>query len=84
MSGTLYQVDLDQRMLIRYPATIDADPEIALWLRRDRIPVPLLRLVVCEVGLPAVFAIDLGVEGVPFTLRTTATVCWIERDGETD
>jgi hypothetical protein len=81
-SGALYDVDLDAGTLHRRPA--DQEPDLALAdasedMRRDGETLKLLSIAVCTVGVSAVFAIDLGVDGVPVTTRFTTAVASIDK-----
>lgn len=80
-SGARYAVNLDEMNLARYPSLRTAGFVSSSSMRFDRSPLRLLRIFECTVGRPAAFALDLGILGVPFTIRTTTTVCSIELDG---
>jgi hypothetical protein len=74
-SGAKYSIDLDRHTLVRHPS----DEPTTGHLRRDDSEVVLLSVLECTSGCPALFAIDLGILGVPFTLRSTSTVISIFR-----
>lgn len=69
-----YLLDLDTRALIRVP-----DADNAADLRRDGEAVSLVRVQVCNVGLPMIVVIDLLVPGVWDTTRCTTPVVSIRR-----
>ena len=71
-SGSIYTLDLDQRVFERDAASPDHD------LRRDGDAVHLIAVISCEVGEPMRLVIDLNVPGVDYTTRTTTPVVLIQ------
>jgi len=72
LSGSIYTLDLDQRVFERDAASPDHD------LRRDGDAVHLIAVISCEVGEPMRLVIDLNVPGVDYTTRTTTPVVLIQ------
>ena len=72
LSGSIYTLDLDQRVFERDAASPDHD------LRRDGDAVHLMAVISCKVGEPMSLVIDLNVPGVDYTTRTTTPVVLIE------
>ena len=72
LSGSIYTLDLDQRVFERDAASPEHD------LRRDGDAVHLMAVISCEVGEPMRLVIDLNVPGVDYTTRTTTPVVLIE------
>jgi len=77
-SGSVYEVDLDNRTLSRLPNDHAADPNP---LRRDRDRVRLLAVENCRVGQRGVFLIDLQLRDVVFTKRRSTAVQGVEALG---
>ena len=82
-TGSVYLVSLlEERKITRLPvATLPAKGFkfiASSQLRRDGEELELLMLVVCEVGAPAQFWVQIRTDGVP-TLRTTSPVVCIRR-----
>lgn len=78
-AGTRYEIDLDRSTLTRYPDTGSLRSDLVAELRRDLSKVTLLAVLGCTVGDAACFLINLNIEDVPFTLRSTTTVMSIRR-----
>lgn len=82
-TGSVYLVSLlEERKITRLPvATLPAEGFkfiASSQLRRDGEELELLMLVVCEVGAPAQFWVQIRTDGVP-TLRTTSPVVCIRQ-----
>ena len=74
ISGSIYQLDLDNRVLLR-----QADPFAEEGtLRRDGDPIQLIQLVHCEVGDRMLLLVNLSVPGVVCTTGISTTVLRIE------
>ena len=71
VSGTVYEVDLDNHTLARRPLPDSAGSGT---LRRDRDRVILLAFHTCRIGESAVFLIDLRLQNVEFTARRSTVV----------
>ena len=65
-SGSRYLLDLDAHTSQRVPSVASSD------LRRDEQPVPLLRIITCEVGVLLELVIDVRGDGVVTYRRGTA------------
>ena len=76
VSGSIYLLDLDNRVVSRQAETGAGDSNS---LRRDGDPVKLFRLQQCEVGDNMVLFLDLNVPGIDFTTRISTSVIRIER-----
>lgn len=72
--GTRVRLDLDARTACTFAATGPAE-----FRRRNRQDVELVLLATCRIGEPMVLLLDLGIDGVWFTRRTTAPVTRIVR-----
>jgi hypothetical protein len=70
-SGSLYEIDLDQKTLCRRPSPGDLSQDT---LRRDGQNVELLELRECTVGRRMIVVIDLRWERVPSTTRVSTPV----------
>ncbi|MDQ0259547.1 hypothetical protein [Sinomonas atrocyanea] len=80
-SASVYILDIggpESSTLNRMPAGGPVGDYDAAVLRRDGETVPLLGILRLEMGLPAVFLIDVRGDGVP-TVRGTTPVAGIER-----
>jgi hypothetical protein len=73
-AGTEYLIDLDRKTLTRVPYVVEAAPALTAQLRRDYVPVELLRIYDCTVGRSAHFALNLGEATGVTTLRSTSPV----------
>ncbi|MGH3704132.1 MAG: hypothetical protein ACRDT9_05835, partial [Agromyces sp.] len=69
-TGSVYMVDLDQKLVTRHRDQPDEYHE----LRRDEQPVTLLKLIDCRLGYDMRLLIDLKVDGVLHTTRATTPV----------
>ena len=72
LSGSIYTLDLDERVFERDAASPDYD------LRRDGDAVHLIAVISCELGEPMRLVIDLNAPGVDYATRTTTPVVRIE------
>lgn len=70
-SGSCYLLDLDRRIVRRTPGS---DSVGVLGLRRDLEEVVLVEIVSCELGVPMLLLIDLGLADVIVTSRASTPV----------
>lgn len=75
-TDTVYEVDLDQRSLLRRPARGFEMPGLML---QDEAPVTLLHVLACAVGAQGRFIVDLHQFSVRVTTWTTAPVLAISQ-----
>jgi len=72
LSGSIYTLNLDERVFGRDSASPDHD------LRCDGDDVHLMAVIHCEVGEPMTLVIDLKIPGIDYTTRTTTPVVLIQ------
>lgn len=78
VSGSVYEVDLDNSTLTRRPSdrVHGLNP-----MRRDGDPLRIIGIVALAVGRPALFLVDLDLRGVACRRRVTTTVVSIDSVG---
>lgn len=81
ITGSVYALDLDLRVISRYVGDGGGVLLAPSGLRKDGLPIPLLSIVLCEVDKAAVFWVQVREDRTP-TLRTTSPVTSISRPGQ--